>query len=198
MCRPNRHAGGMKLYSDFPGRRTAQIFADVISLALIAAAVWLGIIVYTAIAVLAVFGKTIEDAGDGFKKTMADAGNTLGGVPIIGPGIRPPFDAASGAGQLLAQAGQAQQDVVFTIATILGVAAAALPILVVLVIWLPKRIRFARRAGEAVAMARLADGPDLLALRAMMTANAKTLRAIDREPVDAWRRGDKRVMRELA
>jgi hypothetical protein len=188
----------MKLYSDYPARRTAQIFSDVISLGLIAAAVWLGIIVYAAIAVLAIFGKTIEDAGDGFKKTMADAGDTLGGVPIIGPGIRPPFDAASGAGQLLAQAGQAQQDLVFTAATILGIVTAGIPILIVLIIWLPRRIRFARRAGEAVRMARLADGPDLLALRAMMTADSKTLRAIDREPVDAWRRGDKRVMRELA
>jgi hypothetical protein len=188
----------MKLYSDFAGRRTAQIVADVISLGLIAVFVWLGVVVYAAIAVLAALGKTIEDAGDQFEQTMADAGDTLGGVPLIGPGIRPPFDAASGAGQLLAQAGQAQQDVVLTAATIIGIAVAAVPILIVLVLWLPRRLRFARRAGEARALSRLADGPDVLALRALMVADSKQLAAISAQPVDAWRDGDRKVMNALA
>ncbi|HWM35005.1 MAG TPA: hypothetical protein VNR36_12300, partial [Pseudolysinimonas sp.] len=64
----------MKLYSDYPARRSAQILADLVALGIIAAAVWAGTIVYTAIAVLAAFGKTIEDAGTGFEETMADAG----------------------------------------------------------------------------------------------------------------------------
>ena len=79
----------MKLYSDYPARRTAQISADVIALGFIALFVFVGTVVYAAIAVLAVFGKTIEDAGNGFEETMADAGETLGGVPFIGGGIRP-------------------------------------------------------------------------------------------------------------
>lgn len=188
----------MKVYSDYPARRTTQIVADVIAVALIAAFAWAGVIVYGAIAVLAAFGKTIEDAGNGFEQTMADAGDTLGGVPLIGAGIRTPFDAASGAGSLLAQAGQAQQDLVMTAATTIGIVVAAIPILLVLWIWLRRRLGWSRRATEARNLSRLPDGPDLLALRALVNADFRELHDIDREPVDAWRRGDARVVKALA
>jgi len=188
----------MKVYSDYPARRTAQIVADLVALGLIALFVWTGVLVYGAIAVLAAFGKTIEDAGDGFEQTMADAGDTLGGVPLIGGGIRQPFDAASGAGTLLAQAGQAQQDLVMTVALIIGVVVAAIPVLLVLWIWLRRRARWARRATEARNLSRLPDGPDLLALRALVNADFRELHDIHGEPVDAWRRGEKKIVRALA
>lgn len=188
----------MKVYSDYPARRTAQITADLVAIGLIAVFVWAGVIVYGAIAVLAAFGKSIEDAGNGFEETMADAGDTLGGVPLIGGGIRQPFDAASGAGTLLAQAGQAQQDLVFTAATIIGVVVAAIPILLVLWIWLRRRASWARRATEARNLSRLPDGQDLLALRALVNADFRELHDIHGEPVDAWRRGEKKIVRALA
>jgi hypothetical protein len=188
----------MKLYSDYPARRTAQIVADLVALAFISAFIWVGTIVYAAIAVLAAFGRTIEDAGNGFEETMADAGEALGGVPFIGGGIRAPFDAASGAGTLLAQAGQAQQDLVMTAALIIALVVALIPILLVVWIWLRRRLKWARRATEARNLSRLADGPDILALRALMNADYREIRGIDNEPVDAWRRGDKKVMRALA
>lgn len=188
----------MKVYSDYPSRRTSQIIGDVVAVGLIALFAWCGALVYGAIAVLAAFGKTIEDAGDGFEQTMADAGDTLGGVPLIGGGIRQPFDAASGAGSLLAQAGQAQQDVVMTAATIVGIVVAALPILLVLWIWLRRRLRWSRRATEARDLAKLQDGQDLLALRALINADFRELHEIDPEPLQAWRRGEKRAVRALA
>lgn len=188
----------MKLYSDYPARRSGQIIADVIALVLIAIAVWCGTLVYSAIAVLAAFGKTIEDAGNGFEQTMADAGEALGGVPLIGPGIRQPFDAASGAGTQLAEAGQAQQDLVLAAATTVGVVTAAIPILLILLIWLRGRLRWARRATEARNLSRLPDGPDLLALRALVNADYAELHQVHREPVDAWRSGDAAVVRQLA
>jgi hypothetical protein len=188
----------MKLYSDYPARRTSQILADTVALGLIVIFVWIGTAVYAAIAVLAAFGKTIEDAGTGFEETMADAGETLGGVPLIGGGIRQPFDAASGAGTLLAEAGQAQQDLVMTAALIIAIVVALIPTLLVLWIWLRRRLAWARRATEARNLSRLADGPDILALRALMHADYGDIRDIHREPVDAWRRGDTTVMRALA
>lgn len=188
----------MKVYSDYPSRRTSQIIGDVVAVGLIALFAWCGALVYGAIAVLAAFGKTIEDAGDGFEQTMADAGDTLGGVPLIGGGIRQPFDAASGAGSLLAQAGQAQQDVVLTAATIVGIVVAAVPILLVLWFWLRRRLRWSRRATEARDLAKLQDGQDLLALRALINADFRELHEIDPEPLQAWRRGEKRAVRALA
>jgi hypothetical protein len=188
----------MKVYSDYAGKRTSQIIGDVVAIALIAAFVIAGVLVYGAIAVLAAFGKTIEDAGDGFEQTMADAGDTLGGVPLIGGGIRAPFDAASGAGTLLAQAGQAQQDLVMTAALIIGIVVAAIPILLVLWIWLRRRLRWSRRATEARDLAKLADGKDLLALRALINADFRELHEIDDEPLQAWRRGESKAVKALA
>jgi hypothetical protein len=42
------------------------------------------------------------------------------------------------------------------------------------------------------------DGPDLLALRALVNGSRKDLAAIDRHPVAAWRSGETAVVRRLA
>lgn len=188
----------MKLYSDFGPRRTRQIIADLLALAAIAAWVWLGFFVFQLIENLAVFGRQMEDAGAGFKDTMTEVGETLGGVPLIGGGIRVPFDGASGAGAALEQAGQSQQVAVSQLATGLGIGIAALPILTILLLWLIPRIRFAKRAGRAKAIVDTGAGIDLLALRALATQKISALNKVDAEPMAAWRRGDETVMRQLA
>ena len=188
----------MKLYSDFAGRRTAQIFADLVGLALIALVIWGAVLIHAAIAVLDEVGKSMKGAGDGFQKTMSDAGDTLGGIPLIGGGIRAPFDAASGAGGLLAQAGQAQQKLVDTAALVIAIASAVVPILVILFFWLRPRLRFARRATRAYRISQLADGVQLLALRALVDGDARELHQVAERPVEAWRHGEVGVVRALA
>jgi len=188
----------MKLYSDFAGRRTAQIFADLVGLALIALVIWGAVLIHAAIAVLDEVGKSMKGAGDGFQKTMSDAGDTLGGIPLIGGGIRAPFDAASGAGGLLAQAGQAQQSLVDTAALVIAIASAVVPILVILFFWLRPRLRFARRATRAYRISQLADGVQLLALRALVDGDARELHQVAERPVEAWRHGEVGVVRALA
>jgi len=188
----------MKLYSDFAPRRTRQILADVIAVALIAAWVWLGATVYSLVSQLAVYGQQMEDAGAGFKQTMTEVGDTLGGIPLIGPGIRGPFDGASGAGGALEQAGQSQQDAVNQLALTLGIGIALLPIVMILVIWLVPRVRFIRRAGRAKRLVSAGASLDLLALRALATQKITAITEIDADAVAAWRRGDDAVMRQLA
>ena len=188
----------MKLYSDFAGRRTAQIFADLIGIGLIVLTIWGAVLIHAAIMVLDEVGKSLKGAGDGFQKTMSDAGDTLGGVPLIGGGIRAPFDAASGAGGLLAQAGQAQQNLVDTAALVIAIASAVVPILVILFFWLRPRLRFARRATRAYRVWRLADGVQLLALRSLIDGDAKELHAVAERPVESWRHGEVTVVRALA
>jgi hypothetical protein len=188
----------MKLYSDFAPRRTRQIVADIFALVAIGAWVWLGITVFQLVENLSVFGKQMEEAGAGFKDTMTEVGNTLGGVPVIGSGIRAPFDGASGAGAALESAGQSQQVAVSQLATGLGIGIAAVPILTILLLWLIPRIRFARRAGRAQAIVNTGAGVDLLALRALATQKISALTRVDAEPMAAWRRGDEAVMKQLA
>jgi hypothetical protein len=188
----------MKLYSDFGPRRTRQIVGDVLALAAIAAWVWLGITVYQLVENLAGFGVQMEEAGAGFKDTMTEVGETLGGIPVIGGGIRAPFDGASGAGGALEAAGQSQQVAVNQLATGLGIGIAVLPIIMILVLWLVPRIRFVRKAGRAKAIVKSGAGIDLLALRALATQKISALTAVDPDAMAAWRRGDETVMRALA
>ena len=188
----------MKLYSDFAPRRTRQVIGDVLAVATIAAWVWLGITVYQLVENLSAFGVQMEEAGAGFRETMTEVGDTLGGVPVIGGGIRVPFDGASGAGAALEQAGQSQQVAVNQLATGLGIGIAALPIIMILVLWLVPRIRFARKAGRAKAIVKSGAGIDLLALRALATQKISALSKVDPDAMAAWRRGDESVMRALA
>jgi hypothetical protein len=188
----------MTLYSDFRPRRTRQIIGDVLALVLIGAWVWLGVTVYELFEDLAAFGEQMEEAGSGFEETMTEVGNTLGGIPFIGGGIRAPFDGASGAGGALEAAGQSQQVAVHQLATGLGIGIAALPIIMILLLWLVPRTRFVRKAGQAKAAVKSGAGIDLLALRALATHEISTLSKIDPDAMAAWRRGDEGVMRALA
>ncbi len=188
----------MRLYSDFADRRARQITADVVALVLIALWIWLGVTVFTLINALADFGVQMEQAGAGFRETMTEVGENLGGIPLIGGGIRMPFDGASQAGGALEAAGQSQQDAVLQLALVLGIGIAVLPILMILVVWLVPRIRFVRRAARAKELVKGGAGIDLLALRALATQKLPALARVDTDAMAAWRRGDERVMRRLA
>jgi len=188
----------MILYSDFGSRRTQQIIGDVLALILITAWMWLGIAAYELVESLTTFGKQMEDSGAGLAATMAEVGNTLGNIPLIGGGIRAPFDGASGAGGALEAAGQSQQIAVNQAATGLSIGITALPIIMILFLWLVPRIRFARKAGQVKAAVKAGASVDLLALRALATQDFSALSKIDPHAMAAWRRGDEGVMRALA
>jgi len=188
----------MKLYSDFTGRRTGQITIDVIATLSIAAWVWFGITIYQLVSNLSAFGIQMQQAGAGFRQTMTDVGENLGSIPVIGGGIRAPFDGASGAGAALEQAGLDQQIAVNQLATVLGIGIAALPIAMILLIWLIPRLRFVRRAGNAQAIMASKAGVDLLALRALANQKMAVIAEVDPDAMAAWRRGDETVMHRLA
>jgi hypothetical protein len=188
----------MKFYSDFAAQRSRQITVDVLAIAFMAAWIWLGVFVHSLVIGLTDFGKEMERAGAGFRETMTDVGENLGGVPLIGRGIRGPFDSASDAGATLEAAGASQQVAVQNLALGLGLGIAVLPVLAILVLWLVPRLRFARRAATVRRLVSAGAGIDLLALRALTSQRLTTLGAIDADPMAAWRRGDETVMRTLA
>ena len=188
----------MKLYSDFPARRIRQVFGDLFAVALIAVWISIGVFVYNLIVGLASFGVQMADAGGQFRETMTEVSATLGDVPLIGSGIRAPFDGASDAGAALETAGLEQQALVQSIATWLGVGVAVVPVLTILVLWLVPRIRFAMRASATAAQLKAGVSLDLLALRALSSQRLSTVLAVDADPLAAWRRGDPAVVRQLA
>ena len=188
----------MNLYSDFSGQRNRQITLDVLAIAAIAAWIWLGAFVYSLVIPLTEVGVRMEQAGNSFESTMTDVGDNLGGVPLIGGGIRGPFDSASEAGATLGAAGVSQQVAAQQLATGLGVGIALIPVATILVLWLLPRLRFARRARQARSLASAGAGIELLALRALTSQRLPELAKIAADPAAAWRRGDPDVVRSLA
>lgn len=182
----------MKLYSDFPARRARQVLVDVVSLGFIAGWVWLGAAIHGLVGSLTTYGAQMEEAGAGFRVTMVQVGESLGGVPLIGEGIRAPFDSASGAGGSLEQAGRDQQALVEQLALTVGVGVAALPILMILALWLIPRIRFARRAHRTRGLLRTGAAVDLLALRALAGQKMSSIASVDADAMGAWRRATRR------
>jgi hypothetical protein len=73
-----------------------------------------------------------------------------------------------------------------------------LPVLFALLIWLPRRIRFSRRATAAQKFIDNAADLDLFALRAMANQPMHKLAKISNDPVTAWRDRDSAVIAQLA
>jgi hypothetical protein len=128
---------------------------------------------------------------------MRDIGRQLGGVPLIGGGIRAPFGTAGAAGTTLAAAGTAWQDGVERIAALAGWTVAALVVLFVLIAWFRPRLAAALRRRQLARLAEADGGNDLLALRALLTRPRAAL-AVAADAPAAWRAGDPAVIRRLA
>lgn len=188
----------MKLYSDFGGRRAYQIAGDLAAVLLIVLGIVLAVAVHDAIAALEGIGRDVERSGGDFAKSMSDIGDRLGGVPLIGSGIRAPFDGARDAGGTLADAGSNWQEGIEHLATLVGWTFALLVVLIVLVGWVRPRLVGAVRRAAVARLASLVSNHDLLALRALTTRPARALTRIDPDVVSAWRRGDASVIRQLA
>lgn len=188
----------MQLYADQPARRMRQIIADLISLGFIVVWIALGVWVYQLIAAFQQLGVQMQEAGAGFESTMTELGDTLGSVPLIGSGIRAPFDGASEAGAALESAGQSQQASVETAAAAVGLFIGIVPVMLILLVWLLPRIRFVVRANEGKRLLATPGGADLLALRALTTLNMTELARVSEAPASEWRAGNSATVARLA
>ena len=188
----------MKLYSDFAGRRAAQIAGDLAALIVLVVGIILAVTIHNAIAAFRSIGRTVMQSGSDFSSTMNDIGKQLGGVPLIGSGISAPFSAASGAGRTLSRAGSDWQAGVERLATLVGWTVALLVVLVVLAGWVRPRLVGALRRGALARLANRSSDLELLAFRALATRPAREVAGVAPSPVASWRRGDPEVVRALA
>ncbi|MFJ3875907.1 hypothetical protein ACIPW5_00450 [Streptomyces sp. NPDC090077] len=190
----------MLLYAQTPARRNRQILADLAAVAVIACAVWFALAVHDAIMLLAEPGRKVESAGQGFAGALDEAGETASDVPLVGGLLKKPFQSAADAGTGLADAGRSLQDAIGQLATLAAVVLIVVPVLFVLLVWLPLRLRWIRRGAAVRSLAGAPGGADLLALRAL-TGPLRDLRGVPAPPgglADAWRRGDPQVVATLS
>ena len=84
------------------------------------------------------------------------------------------------------------------LAVLVGVLVPLTPVALVLLLWLPARLRQARRAGAARSLLDAGADPQLFALRALATQPLHRLGSVSADPVGDWRRGDPGVTARLA
>ncbi|GAB3985912.1 hypothetical protein V1634_29425 [Plantactinospora veratri] len=188
----------MRIYADRFPNAARQLLTDLLVVAWIylwiRAAMWLHDLVQK----LAVPGQKLEGAGGGLADNLADAGGKVGRVPVVGDELTSPFEKAAGAARAMADAGREQQELVGELALALALALLVFPLGVVLLGWLPLRVRWMRRAGAARALRSAPAGRDLLALRALANQPIRRLTRIDPDVAQAWRRGDAEAVDALA
>jgi hypothetical protein len=188
----------MRIYSARRGQLAGQLAGDVA--VLVWTVVWavVGFVVDGAVAALAGPARDTARTARDLANQFGDAATTAAQVPGVGDQLRRPFDAASGSlGQLVATADHQATSIV-RLATVAGWLVFLIPVATVLVVWLPRRIRFVRRARAAQRFIDAAADLDLFALRAMANQPMHVLAAISDDPVQAWRSGDRRVIDALA
>ena len=188
----------MKLYADRPGMAARQFVTDVIVVAWVYVWIRLAKALYDLVEKLAVPGQKLQGAGKGIADNLDDVSRNIGDVPIAGKRLAAPFGQAAAAAQALSDAGKEQQSVVHQMSWILAALALAVPLGIVLFVWLPLRVRWIRRAGAAKSLRAVGAGRDLLALRALATQPLSTLTRLDPQIAAAWRRGDPEAVDALA
>ena len=129
---------------------------------------------------------------------LRQAAHEVSQVPGIGGPLGRPFDAAAGRLGDLVGAANAQVASIERLADIAGWLVFALPVSVLLLVWLPRRVRFVLRSRAAQ---RLLDRPanlELFALRALARQPLQVLAKVSPDPVGSWRARDQQVIAALA
>ena len=186
------------MYADRPPLAARQLLTDVIVLIWVYAWVRVARWVQDQVEKLAVPGQKLEAAGGGIADNLADAGGKVGRVPLVGEDLTAPFSRAADAARGVAEAGRQQQEAVHTMGWISAVAVLVIPFALVLLVWLPRRVSWVRRAAVASAVRDRPAGDDLLALRALATRPLNELAALGPDIAQAWRTGDRAAVQALA
>lgn len=188
----------LRFYADGPGRRAAQVVADVGCLLWAWLWVAVGLAVHDAVAALAAPAREVEQGATGLADGLRSAGDVVDGVPVVGDELVAPFDSAASAAGEVAAGAAAQATAVERLAVLLAVLVVLLPVALVLVVWAPARIRFARRAGATARLLHEGADLDLFALRALAGRPVHRLARIAADPMAAYRSGDPAALRALA
>ncbi|MZD05055.1 hypothetical protein GTW43_08140 [Streptomyces sp. SID5785] len=175
-------------YAHQPGRRTRQILGDG------AVLLWTG-----GWAVAAVVTHRLNTAGD------RPAPHPGGRLPLLGPRMNGTLHDVALASGRIADAAPAGPAPARTLALFAALALFAVPVGLLLAVWLPRRLRWVRQAAAARDLATTEDGRELLALRTLLRPLddvGRTAGALpDSTPgslAEGWREGDPATLDALA
>jgi hypothetical protein len=188
----------VKLYADRPTRVVRQIFVDLFIAAWVVAWIWAAMELYDLVQKLAAPGRELETAATNLGNNLADAGGKVGRIPLVGDELTAPFTGAANAAKAAADAGHRSQELIGDLALWLSISLLVFPLGLVILVWLPLRIRWIQRATAAAALRSQPAGQDLLALRALVTQPLRRLSRLDSDVASKWRTADPATLEALA
>jgi hypothetical protein len=177
-----------RLYPGPPVRRHAALIRDLIALAIVAFFAWLGWRLYVRIDDIKALALGVQEAGTSVQNGFTSAANAVGGVPIIGDTLK---GALNGTGNLTAgnvvTLGIDGENAIHRVAQIVGWMTFLLPTILVLLLYLPRRIDRIRTAAVATRMLMDTGDPErrrLLAMRAALSLPLEVLAKYTNDPID--------------
>jgi len=188
----------VKLYAERLPTAIRQLLTDVVVVIWVYLWIRAGLWVHDMVAKLAVPGQKLQTAGGGIADNLADVGNKVNRVPLVGDQLVKPFNGAADAARAIADAGRQQQQIVDQMSVLLAIFAVSVPLALVIFLWLPLRLRWMRRAGVASAVRAEPAGRDLLALRALAGRSLDELTRLGPDIAQSWRNGDAEAIDALA
>ena len=162
----------MRLYSLHRPRLIRQIIADCVALAAILIAFIAAGRIRAHILEYRQFGQTIMDSGADITDALTSFEEQVRRIPFVGTALGDTVEASQVLPQQLVGTGQQLQQAVTDLAGLAWAVTALIPLLCVLVAWLPWRAAFAARSMRIAKLARTEGGLDLLAQRALAQAPA--------------------------
>lgn len=188
----------MGFYARRPGRAVGQILVDLFIVGW--AVLWwhVGQVVKSTVDAVAEPARAARTSTATLSDQVRQAADQVARVPYLGDDLRRPFDdAVRSLGDVVTSADQ-QIASIERAALVLGWTVFAIPVVVLVIIWLPARVRFFLRARASQRFIDAQPDLDLFALRAMVVQPMHVIARISDDPVSAWRRGDRDVIDALA
>ena len=186
----------MRLYPDVYGRRFAWMFADVLFVVWLYLSVRVGLWVNNLVLELDALAQGVIRAGRTFDSWIASFQHGIpNGVPYLTDFLQRTADALkTHSGDSLISAGQTGSHAIHLMALILGIVVASIPILLAVVLFVPRRLRLiSDMRGVHITLKRALAIPELtpqmleiLAGRAIYTLPYNQLLAYSRNPAEDW------------
>jgi hypothetical protein len=185
-------------YAQRRSLRTRQIVIDLVVACWVIICAVLGVVTTRTVGALAAPLRSTRDQAQKLADYAHEAAEQSRQIPALGEGLSKPFDSANGSMLDAATAIDRQIVLVGHVALLLGWLVFAIPVVLVLLIWLPIRLRFRRRAVAAHRMLEAGADLDLFAMRALATQPLPVLADLGDDLVEGWRRGDAQAIHALA
>lgn len=175
-----------RAYPGSPARRRTALTADVLCVAMLALFAWLGWRLYLRVDGVGSLAVGVQHAGQSVSDGFSGAADAVAGVPLVGDALAGALSSAGGAtgGNVVELALQGQHAIHVT-ALFAGWLAFLLPAAVLVLSYLPGRVRQVRTADLATAMLRGgdADRQRLLAMRAAFGLPLRQLQRFTDDPL---------------